>query len=229
MIKNLTGEILPYKWAVPDRLNIPPDELVVRLDFYKDSIMLFTIEKGITTAKHVSAEDISAALLSEINWSSGLLPKETLWWKQTKHAAQVALWRKPQVWPVALQLEPFKPALRFKLPMPGLIFICSTGQAPFVYAMKHRPVSIHDRVYHAPLFNTYSNGSTCPGTHKYPQDIEKIPESFFSAFFTKGGVPNNRSKKYHGDLLKLWEEIDGEPKFPKDDLIEYGSVADLLK
>ena len=52
----------------------------------------------------------------------------------------VALWRPPQVWPVALQREAFKPPARLRLPMPGLVFVCSPGRAPWVYAALERPV-----------------------------------------------------------------------------------------
>jgi hypothetical protein len=225
----LSRELTPLQWALPETLQVPPDELKVRLDFYTDSIIFYLLDRGIITTKHVSAQDISLAILSEISLNSGLLPRDALWWKQGKNGVQVALWRAPKVWPVALQTEAFKPAQRFRLPMPGFIFLCSPGRPPAVYAAKKRPQSTGEFIYHAPLFNVYENGTTCPGTHQYPQELEKIPESFFGAFFTQGAMYTGRSQKYPDDLLKLWEEINDKPKYPLKDLVKLGTVADLLK
>jgi PRTRC genetic system protein B len=229
MVQTLNKELAPYQWAIPETLEVPPDELKVRLDCYTDSTILYILDKGVITTRQVSARDLSLAILSEAVLNSGLLPREALWWKQSRLAAQVALWRPPKIWRVALQEEPFQPARRFQLPLPGLIFACSAGRAPAVYAVKKRPRSAGEFIYHAPLFNVYQSGTTCAGTVEYPQEIRKIPEAFFSAFFTKGAFHTGRSQKYPDDLLKLWEEIDGQPKYPLKDLVKMGTVGDLLK
>ena len=125
--------------------------------------------------------------------------------------------------------EAFKEPKRYKLPMPGLIFLCSPGRPPKVYAAKRRPVKLSDKIYHAPLFNIFDHGGSCPGTHKYPLIIEEIPESFFLAFFTREAQYTHRSKKHPGDLQKLWAEIDGKRKYPTQDMVPYGKVGDLIK
>ncbi|MDD4987070.1 MAG: hypothetical protein PHQ43_15135, partial [Dehalococcoidales bacterium] len=155
--------------------------------------------------------------------------RETLWWKQSKQGVQIALWRPPKVWTVALQEEPFQPARRFRLPLPGLIFLCTAGRAPAVFAVKKRPQATGEFIYHAPLFNVYQNGATCPGTHRYPQKVEKIPEDFFNSFFTLAANTNGRSQKYPDNLLRLWEEIDGHKRYPLNDLVKIGTIGDLLK
>jgi len=207
---------------------VPPDKLQVRLDFYGESIVLYSTFKGVIETKVVSARDLTMALLSEVSLSSGLLPKATLWWKQGKSGAEVALWRSPRVWPVAIQLEAFKPPRRFKVPMPGLIFICSSARPPRIYAAKKRPNTINQVIYHAPLFNLFNDGSSCPGTHKFPVNVEEIPESFFTSFFTREAVYRGRSQKYPENLLQLWEELDGASKYPNEDLMPIGKVADIL-
>ena len=229
MVQRLKQQIEPYQWALPETLNIPPDELKVRMDFYQDSIILYLLDKGVITTRQVSAQDISLAVLSEVSLNSGILPVSTLWWKQGKYGAQVALWRAPKTWPVALQTESFKPARRFKLPMPGLVFLCTPGNPPLVYAAKKRPKKPGENIYHAPLFNVYQDGRTCPGTHRYPYEVEKIPESFFTAFFTPAAMSGGRSKQYPNDLLKLWEEIDGKARYPMDDLVKAGTIADIMQ
>lgn len=217
-----------WQWALPKSLDVPPDKLRVRLDLYGESIVLYSMDKGVIETKVISARDLTMALLSEVSLSSGLLPKSTLWWKQGKSGAEVALWRPPRVWPVAIQLEAFKPPRRLRVPMPGLIFICSPGRPPRVYAAKKRPTTINKLIYHAPLFNLFNDGSSCPGTHKFPANVEEIPESFFTSFFTREAIHHGRSQKYPEDLLKLWEELDGTSKYPNEDLIQIGKVADIL-
>ena len=228
MKKKLPDEFKAYQWALPESLDVPPDELLVRLDFYGDSVMLYSLDKGVIKTRMVSARDITMALLSEVPLSSGLLPQDVLWWKQGKEGAEVALWRSPKVWPVALQLEAFKPPRRFKLPMPGLIFLCLPGRPPMIFAAKKRPRDAHQVIYHAPLFNVFHDGRTCAGTHKFPVDIKEIPESFFTSFFTREAIYGGRSKKYPKDLLQLWEELDGQKRYPLGDLVPIGKVEDIL-
>lgn len=200
-----------------------------RLDCYHDAIILYLLEKGQVTSRVVSARDVTLALLRTVPLGSGLLPDGALWWAQSREGVQVALWRTPRVWPVALMLEAFKPPRRFKLPMPGLIFVCTPGRTPRVYAAKRRPKSLGDTIYHAPLFNVFSDGRTCQGTHKFPDELTSIPESFFLSFFTCEAHPYNRSKKYPKDLLKLWVELDGKSRYPMKDLIPLGKVQDIMK
>ena len=125
--------------------------------------------------------------------------------------------------------EAFKPPRRMALPMPGLIFICQPARPPRVYAVKKRPSHPGDKVYHAPLFNIFGDGRSCPGTHQYPQNIEEIPESFFTSFFSPTADTRNRSKKYPDDLLKLWEELDGKKRYPLGDLVAMGRVEDIIR
>jgi len=228
MRKKPRDDFIPYQWALPPSLEVPADELKLRLDFYGDSIVLYSLDKGVINTRMVSARDITMALLSEVPLSSGILPRDALWWKQGKEGPVVALWRSAGVWPAALQLEAFKPPRRFKLPMPGLIFLCSPGRPPRVFAAKKRPTTPKQVIYHAPLFNVFHDGTTCPGTHKYPVRLEEIPESFFTSFFTQAANYRGRSKKYPEDLMKLWEELDGEPRYPLSDLVPIGKIEDIL-
>jgi len=225
----LRKEISAYQWALPETLEVPPDELKARLDFYQDIVLMNLVEGNVITTKMVHARDVALALLREVPLNSGLLPEGALWWSQGKEGPQVAVWRSPRVWSVALQLEAFKSPRRLKLPMPGLIFICSPSRPPSVYAAKRRPRMLKDTVYHAPLFNLFHDGRSCPGSHKYPENIAEIPESFFTSFFTPTADYRDRSKKYPDDLLKLWEELNGKKRYPLKDLVPLGKVEDILK
>ena len=218
-----------YQWALPEALDVPPDELQVRLDFYRDTTVMHLVSDGVITTRVVSAQEVALALLSEMPMSSGLLPEGALWWSQGRDGAEVALWRPPRVWPVALQEEAFQPPRRLRLPMPGLIFVCQPGRSPRVYAAKKRSSHPEDIIYHAPLFNLFRHGGSCPGTHKYPEDVGSIPESFFQSFFTATADHQGRSKRYPNDLLQLWEELDGKKHYPLGDLVPLATVEDIMK
>ena len=229
MGQELTKEPAGYQWALPENVDIPRDELKVRLDFYGQSVVMYVLEDGIVTTKMVSSQDIALALLRDIPLGSGVLPENTLWWQHRQDGSPlVAIWRPPQVWPVALQLEPFKPPRRFRLPLPGLIFICRPGSPPRVVAAKKRPTTPEEPVYRAPLYNVYADGKTCPGSHKYSNDIAEVPEEFFTAFFTQS-LGGEISRAYGRDVLKLWESIDGKKRYPLGDLLPCGKMADLLR
>jgi len=213
---------------VPEGLEVPADPLEIRLDFHHDAIVMYLIDRGIITTRVVSAVDIGKALMRDIPFSSGILPRDTLWWTTTSNNPAVALWRDPKIWKVALLTKALTEPRRFALPMPGLIFVCSPGRPPAVYAARKRPVSGQDLIYHAPLFNLFQNGQSCGGSHKYPANVADIPESFFLSFFSAEGHPQGRSRKHGADLLKLWEEIDGKKRYPLSDLVKFGYMEDLL-
>jgi len=225
----LTKEPRAYQWQLPESLEIPPDELEARLDFYHNSVMLYLMGDGLITTKMVSAREVALAFLRNTPLRSGILPNGALWWGQGRYGMEIALWQPPKVWPVALQIKAFEPPRRFKLPMPGLIFVCSPGRPPSVYASKRRPAGPDTVIYHAPLFNVYQDGSTCPGTHKYPDKVEEIPGSFFISFFTIEASFQKRSKKHPDSLFRLWEELDGMKKYPLTDLEAFGKLEDIMK
>ncbi len=229
MAHQLTKEVTNYQWALPENIDIPPDEMKVRLDFYGQSVVMYVVEKGIVTTKMVSPQDVALALLRDVPLGSGLLPENVLWWQHRQDVMPVVgLWRPPQIWPAALQLEPFKPPRRFKLPMPGLIFVCRPGSSPGVVAVKKRPTTPEEPIYRAPVYNVFQDGNSCPGSHKYSDDVSKIPEEFFTAFFTQAGT-GERSKKYGSNLLQLWESLDKKRRYPLKDLVQFGKVQNLLK
>ena len=180
------------------------------------------------TTRLVSAQELVTGLLKEVTLDSGILPEGTLWWRQTRTGTEVALWRAPRVWPVAIQLEAFKPPERLKLPLPGLVFVCRPGLPPLVYAAKHRPQGPEDMLYRAPLFNVDAEGRSCAGTHHYPDAIGDIPESFFLSFFAPHVARARISHRYGIDLLRLWREIDGRKRYPIGDLVKFARVAEIM-
>ena len=206
-------------WALPNAMGATKDKLRGQVEIYEQSVLLRTFSEDKNTVKYISAEDLADAFTQEISISSGMLPPETLWWNQNFHGMTTGLWRPPRVWPVAVQMRPFEPARRLKLPMPGLVFACRPSSPPRVYAAKERPVSEKDNLYRAPAYNVFGDGAVCPGTHSFPDDVNLIPESFFESFFSMTGNPENRSKSHPKNLIELWEELDGQDEYPLEDLV----------
>ena len=117
------------RWSLSGQTDVPRDELKIQMEVYAETILLRGFEGGANWVRTVSADAIAKAFTQHLGLSTGILPKETLWWNQCETGQVVALWRPPKVWPVALQREAFKPPARLRVPMPGLVFVCSPGGA----------------------------------------------------------------------------------------------------
>ena len=216
------------RWSLPGQTDVPRDELKVQMEVYEETILLRGFEGGANWVRTVSADAIANAFTQHLGLSTGILPKETLWWNQCETGQVVALWRPPKVWPVALQREAFKPPARLRVPMPGLVFVCSPGRAPWVYAAKSRPTGAEQQLYRAPAFNVFGDGRVCPGSHRFPEEVGLIPDSFFQSFFSMTGDSRDRSKKHPDNLHALWEELDGKRKYPLKDLVPQCTVAQAM-
>lgn len=214
---------------MPGRADLPRDSLRAQINVYEESITVRSFqEDGTGTVRMVSGAELYGALTKDVILRSGLLPQNTLWWTQGRQGPVIAIWKPPSIRRVALMVEPFQPPRRFTLPMPAMIFLCSPNRTPWVFAAKQRPQRPEDKVYRSPTFNTFRDGRVCPGNHRFPSQPEDIPDSFFLSFFSQTGDTENRSKKHAKDLMKLWEELDGMPKYPKGDLVQHGTVADIM-
>ena len=200
----------------------------MQLEVYGETILLRGFESETTWVRTVSADEVANVFTRHLGFASGLLPHDALWWNQGETGQVVALWRPPQIRPVALQREAFRPPARLRLPMPGLVFVCSPGRAPWVYAATERPTDPEQRLFRAPAFNVFRDGRVCPGSHRFPEEVGLIPESFFQSFFSLTGDSRDRSKKHPENLIALWEEIDGKIEYPMEDLVPQCTVAHAM-
>ena len=218
-----------FNWAVPPKMKAGKDSLQMRLDIYSQAITLTMFDGDIAATKMVSAMDVAHALATELRFSTGILPENTLWWINSKDGPIIAVYQLPRIWKVALQENFNQPATRFTIPLPALLFLCSPLKAPWVYAVKRRPTKLEDIIYKAPLANVFETGRTCAGSQKYAVDPKETINLFFVSFFTKHADLENRSVKYPKDITKLWTELNGKKEYPLDDLVRHGTVQDLLK
>lgn len=218
-------------WAIPESLEVAPDQLVLRLDFYSESVVMEKYEGPLTEVKTVSIDDVAEALTNQLEFNTGLLPLQTLWMTNTQAGRCYALWCEPRIRALALQKDPFKPADIYQTPLPGLIFLCLPGRQPWVFATgPKRPTKPSARVYHAPFYNVFDTGQVCPGDHKFPQAVGEIPDSFFQSFFSATADYDHRSKKHPNDIGGMWKELDGkQSRYPVRDLVPFGTVGDLMR
>jgi Prokaryotic E2 family D len=226
----LDRETSPYHRVLPRDLEVDDDPLLLRLDFHQESVVMHEYRDEAASSRLVSALDVAHALARELDLDSGLLPPNALWHVKTSNGTRVALWREPQVWRVRLQEVYGEPPRRFRLPMPGLAFICLEGaQAPFVFAATERPTSADDQLFHCPTFNVFRTGRVCPGTHVFPRDAGRIPEDFFKSQFSPTGDSHGRSRQHPDDLLALWSELDRTATYPLEDLMPALRIGDALR
>ena len=224
----MTSDVDTTQWSLPGPADVSRDTLRVQLEVYDETILLRGFESDSAWVRTVSADGIANALTRHLGFSSGLLPENALWWNQGETGQVVGLWRPPTVWSVALQREAFAPPARLRLPMPGLVFVCSPGRAPWVYAAHSRPTDPEQQLFRAPAFNVFGDGRVCPGSHRFPEEVGLIPESFFQSFFSLTGDSRDRSKKHPDNLQALWEELDGKTEYPLEDLVPQCTVAHAM-
>ena len=224
----MTNDVDKTEWSLPGPADAPRDDLKVQLEVYGETILLRGFDGDSFWVRTVSADETANVFTQHLGFSSGLLPREALWWGQGETGQVVGLWRPPQVWPVALQREAFKPPARLRLPMPGLVFVCSPGRTPWAYATLSRPTDPEQPLFRIPAFNVFRDGRVCPGSHRFPEEVGLIPESFFQSFFSSTGDTRERSKKHPDNLQALWEELDGKTDYPTEDLVPQCTVAQAM-
>lgn len=222
----------PYRRAVPPELEVEEDPLRLRLDFHEESVLLhdYGAREAVTT-RLVSALDVAHALASELDLTTGLLPPDALWLVKRSSGTWLALWQGPGVRAVRLKTSLDAPPRRFRLPIPGLVFLCPPGgEAPYVFAAGERPRRPEDALFHAPFYNVFASGRVCVGTHPFPRDPARVPGAFFESFFSAAmDTARGKSRRHPDDVGLLWAELDRKREFPLDDLVPQLTVADAMR
>ena len=217
------------KWVHPAQSNVPMDTLRLQMEVYNESILLrgFRDDKTVWV-RSISADAIALVLSRQLGITSGLLPEGTVWWNQGQAGKVVAMWRPPEKRTLALQLRPFSPPERYTIPMPGTLFVCSPGRAPWAYACPVYPTGADAGLYRMPTFNVFGDGRVCAGNHRFPDEVEEIPDSFYRSYFSRTGDTRGRSRKHPDDLVALWNELNGKETYPLEDLVPQCTVAEAM-
>ena len=150
------------QWSLPGPADAPRDDLKLQLEVYGETILLRGFDGDSAWVRIVSADEIANVFTQHLGFSSGLLPQDAVWWNQGETGQVVALWRPPQVWSVALQREAFKPPARLRLPMPGLVFVCSPGRAPWSTPQRSGPATASSSSSGPPPSTSSATGGSAP-------------------------------------------------------------------
>ncbi|MCP4287849.1 MAG: hypothetical protein GY792_26010, partial [Gammaproteobacteria bacterium] len=113
------------------------------------------MKDGSRTVHPISPADL-AARLNQIPLSTGLLPPNTLFWRQRAGMACIAIYVPPRRWQTSAYER------HYTLPLPGMVFM-GFGNQYTVFAVKRKPKSPEAILYHLPVPNVNGNGRVCLG------------------------------------------------------------------
>lgn len=196
--------------------NNTPQPPRLRLDFYNNAVLLSCWQDdGRLIAYPVSIHDVVGAC-TKVELSSGLLPANALFWKQQSNQVMLGIYIPARRWKV--QTEDHS----YHIPMPPFVFV-GFGTVYQIFAVKKRPLSEGDQLYHAPCPNVHTTGAICQGNTPFPnctpQTIEQALHLFLEGSLFNADLSRGKCQTYPEDVRKLWAELDGRKRFPLSELV----------
>ena len=188
----------------------------LRLDFYSTAVLMSQwTEDGRIATYPVSIHDVVSAC-THVNLNSGLLPANTLFWKQRANHISLGIYVSARRWHVQTAEH------SYHLPMPAFVFV-GDGSAYKIFAVKKRPQAEHDQLYHAPCPNVHISGGICQGNAPFPicspRNIQTALILFMEGSHFNADLSNGKCKSYPDDVRRLWAELDGRKRFPLSQLV----------
>lgn len=198
-----------------DRLTATVPQLRVSLHCYDHATVLTTHHAdGSTTAYPVDPRDV-ATTLGHLPATSGLLPRNALFWLRYNGTSCLGIYVPPRRWRI------HTPDRQYRLPLPPLILV-GMGTRYHLLAVTASPTE-SSRLYFPPLPNIMADASVCPGNSQFPICST---ETIYPALqlILEGSAFNNhaiqkRCHKYPDDVRHLWHELDGRRRFPLAELV----------
>jgi hypothetical protein len=183
-------------------------------------------EDGRIVTHPVSVHDAVSAC-SNIGLSSGLLPANTLFWKQQGNRPEIGIYVPARRWRMRVDSANREEARTYHIPMPPLVFVGS-GNAYQIYAVKRRPRDDYERLYHAPCPNVHHHGGICSGNTPFPvcspQTIETALSLFMENSLFNGDLSRGKCRRYPDDVRQLWAEFEEKTYFPVSELVRSEAV-----
>jgi hypothetical protein len=203
----------------------------LRLDFYPTAVLLSRWEEdGRIVAHPVSVHDVVSAC-TNIGLSSGLLPPNTLFWKQQSDRPEIGIYVPARRWRMRVDPANREEERAYHIPMPPLVFVGS-GNAYQIYAVKRRPRDGHERLYHVPCPNVHHHGGICPGNTPFPlcspQTIEAALSLFMENSLFSGDLSRGKCRRYPDDVRQMWTELESQTRFPLLELVRCEKVLRSL-
>ena len=189
----------------------PPQMPRLRLDFYNTAVLMTRWQDdGRLTTYPVSIHDVVSDCTT-VELSSGLLPANTLFWKQRANQAMLGVYVPARRWQVQTEDH------TYHLPMPPFVFVGS-GSSYRVFAVKKRPSRERDRLYHVPCPNVHGTGSICQGNTPFPvaspDTMQQALALFMEGSLFNGDLSQGKCQSLPDDVRQLWAELDGRQRFP---------------
>jgi len=188
----------------------------LRLDFYSTAVLMSRWEdNGRLTTYPVSVHDVVSAC-TNVALSSGLLPPNTLFWKQQANQIVLGIYVPARRWRVQTEDR------HYHIPMPPFVFVGS-GSSYKIFAVKKRPFGEHDRLYHAPCPNVHTTGGICQGNTPFPicspRNIQTALTLFMEGSYFNADLSSGKCQSYPDDVRQLWDDLNGRKRFPLSQLI----------
>jgi PRTRC genetic system protein B len=188
----------------------------VILTIYPEATLLEKVlEDGSRVIHPISPADL-AGQLNRIPLSTGLLPHNTLFWRQEAGEEQIAIYVPPRLW------QPIAYDRRYRLSMPGMVFL-GQGRQYTVFAVKQKPKSPETPLYHLPAPNVDGNGRICLGQAPFPTAGRKSIYNALKLFMEGSRFNHDNSRQrcvsFPDNTLELWTKLDGQKRFPLDELV----------
>ncbi|MCP4417752.1 MAG: hypothetical protein GY805_14100 [Chloroflexi bacterium] len=194
-------------------LQQPPQ---LRLDFYSTNTLMSQWQAdGRLVTYPVSIHDVVTACTS-VEMSSGLLPPNTLFWRQQANQTMLGIYVPARRWRVQTDER------SYHIPLPSFVFV-GHGTSYKIVAVKKRPQNGNHRLYHAPCPNVHSGGNICPGNAPFPscspETIGTALQLFLEGSAFNADLSGNKCKSHASDVRQLWGELDGKKRFPLKELV----------
>ena len=188
----------------------------LRLDFYSTAVLMSRWQDdGRLTTYPVSVHDVVSAC-TKVELGSGLLPTNTLFWKQQANQAMLGIHVPARRWHVYTEDH------SYHLPMPPFVFV-GCGSSYRVFAVKKRPSNEAALLYHAPCPNVHTTSSICQGNTPFPvsspQTIQQALHLFLEGSLFNIDLSRGKCQSHPEDVRVLWAELDGRKRFPLSELI----------
>ena len=216
------------EWSLPGPADAPRDNLKLQLEVYGETILLRGFESDSTWVRTVSADEIANVFTQHL----GLLLGAAAPGRPLVEPGRDRTGGCPLAATGDLVRGPATGGVQASRPAPashaGAGLRLLAGPCALGLRRSERPAEPEQQLFRAPAFNVFRDGRVCPGSHRFPEDVGLIPESFFQSFFSLTGDTRNRSKKHPDNLIALWEEIDGTTAYPMEDLVPQCTVAHAM-
>ncbi|MCP5101491.1 MAG: hypothetical protein GY943_38585, partial [Chloroflexi bacterium] len=152
-------------------------------------------------------------------------PKNTLFRKQQANQMVLGIYVAARRWRVQTEDR------NYHLPMPPFVFV-GNGSSYRIFAVKKRPSSKHDRLYHTPCPNVHTTGGICQGNTPFPvcspQTIQQALHLFLEGSLFNADLSRGKCQSYPKDVRELWAELNGGKRFPLSELVSTSKTIHTL-